>query len=310
MDLLTASSLSTMRSCPRQHWFKYELMLSKDREAAPLRMGSAFHEAMHLKAIGSPDGLCLHGALKGYEHTPEWADPVDWATERETVKAMVKGHFRHWREQDITFICAEQEFKIPLVNPETDRASRTFCMAGKIDGIVRLHDGRLGVMEYKTSGDQIHAGSDYWMRMQCDPQIGIYIIAARALGHDVVTVAYDVTRKPSIKRRKASNETPEEFGQRYFDDMLERPEFYFRRAEIPALHDDIEELRYELWQQAKNMIDARKAGRWFRNVSRFTCQWCDFAPVCLGGGGVTPGTAPRGYVIREVKHPELERIEQ
>lgn len=273
-------------------------------------MGSAFHAAMHLKAIGSPNGICLHGALKGYERVPRWADPMRWATERETVKALVLGHFRHWAKQRITWIAQEHEFKIPLVNPDTGRKSRTFSMAGKIDGIVRLHDGRLAVMEYKTAGEPIHAGSPYWARMQCDPQIGIYIIAARELGHDVVTVAYDVTRKPAIRRKQASKETPKQFGDRVRYDMTERPSFYFRRAEIPVLHDDIEELRSELWQQANNMREARKAGRWYRNVSRFTCQWCDFVPICLGGANVIPGTAPRGYVIRKLKHPELEGIEQ
>ncbi len=42
-------------------------------------------------------------------------------------------------------------FDIALVNPETGRPSTNWRLAGVIDRIVRLPDGRLALMEYKTT---------------------------------------------------------------------------------------------------------------------------------------------------------------
>jgi len=46
---LTSTSLGTMRRCPRQYWFRYEVGLRRVRESAPLRLGSAHR-------LGQPKG--------------------------------------------------------------------------------------------------------------------------------------------------------------------------------------------------------------------------------------------------------------
>jgi len=154
---------------------------------------------------------------------PQWADATDWAVERETLKALLSGHFWRYgqdpaspdgqrRASDLAFEAVELSFDVPLVNPVTGALSRAFTLAGKIDGIVRLADGRLAVLEYKTAGEDIAPDADYWLRLRCDGQISLYVLAARALGYDVATVLYDVTRKRTIRLRK--DETPEQFGER------------------------------------------------------------------------------------------------
>ena len=92
----------------------------------------------------------------------------------------------------------ERAFRIPLVNPATKALAKYYDLAGKIDGIVRLEDGRLAVKETKTVSEDIGPDSPLWRRLRIDHQISLYIHVARQLGYQVDTVLYDVVRKPTI----------------------------------------------------------------------------------------------------------------
>jgi len=310
-SLLTATRLTMLRNCLRRHYFRFELGLSRIRKATPLRFGGAFHYGLELHRSGLGRDLAVQTAAADYATCPDWADPTDWAVEGETLKALLAGHFWRYQDDDVEHVAVEQTFQIPLVNPDTGVPSRTFVVAGKIDGIVRLADGRLAVLEYKTSGSDISPESDYWLRLRCDGQISLYVLAARGLGHDVATVLYDVTRKPTIRLRKS--ETPEQYGDRLLKDIGERPDYYFQRREVPRLEDELAECRAESWQQAQLILETRRraarlpdpARAWFRNVSRMTCGYCEFAALCLGAVHIDPANPPSGYQILANPHPEL-----
>jgi len=218
---LTATSLGSMRRCPRLYFYRYELGLSRIRQAAPLRFGAAFHYGLELYNDGLSGDMAVQSATADYETCPDWADPTAWEVEWQTLRQLLAGHFWRYENDDLEHVTVEQSFEIPLINPATGAASRTFRLAGKMDGIVRLPDGRLAVLEYKTAGEDISPDSEYWLRLRCDGQISMYVLAARALGHDVATILYDVTRKPTIRLRK--NETPEQYGERLLEDVGERP---------------------------------------------------------------------------------------
>lgn len=352
---LTATSLAAMRRCPRRYWYRYELGLSRIRLAAPLRLGSAFHYGLELYNAGLSDDLAILTATDDYKTCPDWAEPNGWEIECETVRALLAGHFWRYQKDDLEFVAIEEPFEIPLVNPDTGAASRTFRLAGKIDGIVRLPDGRLAVLEYKTAGEDIGSDSGYWLRLRYDGQISLYVLGARAMGHDlpsprlrqagVATVIYDVARKPTIRphnvpvldedgckivldaegnrvlnangkpRQSASSragyvlqtrmESPSQYGERLLADIGARPDHYFARREIPRLEDDLAACRLELWQQADLIRESRRRGRWFRNVSRMTCDHCQFAELCLSNIRVDPERPPAGYELLDDVHPEL-----
>jgi len=324
-DLLTSTRLATLRRCPKQHYYRYELGLSRVRTSDALRLGAAFHRGLELHNRGVDPATAITEAVAGYQQVPEWADSFEWAVEREVVQELLAGHFWRYENDDIQVVAVERIFRRPLVNPFTGRWSRAFILGGKIDAIVRLADGRHAVLEYKTTGEDIGPDSDYWLRLRCDPQISLYVIAARALGYNVATVLYDVTRKPTIAPLRATppekrkytkdgrlyatqrecDETPEEFGGRLLTDIGDRPDYYFQRREVPRLDDELAEFQAELWQQAKQLLDARRHGRWFRNIHRFTCGTCEFADLCLNGARVVPGAAPSGFQILTDVHPEL-----
>jgi len=342
---LTSTRLASLRRCQRQHYYRYELGLSRVREGDALRLGSAFHAGLEARNRGLDADLAVAQVAVAYDERPVWADPWQWEVERETVRHLLAGYFWRYAADELEFLGVEQAFEIPLVNPATGQASPSFVVAGKIDGIVRLPDGRLAVLEYKTSGEDISSDSDYWLRLRCDPQISLYVIAARALGFDVTTVLYDVTRKPTIKpvqvplldddghkvvlnaegervftaagkpRQTGDSklgyvlqsrpESPVEYGERLLADIGERPEFYFQRREVPRLEDELAQFQVELWQQAEQLEETQRHSRWFRNVGKMTCDYCQFANLCLNSIHVEPGIAPSGFEILRDVHPEL-----
>ncbi|RPI64313.1 MAG: hypothetical protein EHM48_01025 [Planctomycetaceae bacterium] len=308
---LTSTRLSSMRRCLRLHYYRYEMGLSRMKSATALRFGGAFHAGLEAHNRGASDATVMECALADYATIPQWADQTDWAVECATLKTLISGHIWRYGQDHIEIVAVEKSFDIPLVNPATGARSRLFTLAGKMDGIVKLSDGRLAVLEYKTAGEDIGPDGDYWQRLRCDGQISQYVLAARAMGYDVATVIYDVTRKPSIRLRQ--NETPEAYGQRLLEDIGARPDFYFQRREVPRLEDELGQYRSELWQQAQQLIELRRRAlhlndpsrAHFRNVSKMTCGQCEFADICLSSARVDPASPPPGFQILQDIHPEL-----
>ena len=325
-DHLTHSRLSSYRRCPREHYYRYELGIRRDRTAQPLRLGAAFHVGLDLMAQGVERDDAINTATVGYDEVPPWCSSeeqlTDWAVERETVRAMLAAYHWRWSESTIKIIASEQTFDMPIVNPDTGRSTPTFRLAGKIDKVIRLDDGRLAVMEHKTTGVSIEPTSDYWNRLTIDQQISAYMLGARSLGHDVQTVIYDVTRKPSIAPKKLAKadqglygierETPAMFGQRLLEDMAGRTDFYFARVEICRLESDLRDFQVELWQMQRQIQQARNTGRWWRNAGACLMMGrCEYADVCFAGQSLGPDDeVPRGFLRGENLHPELnEEIE-
>lgn len=101
-------------------------------------------------------------------------------------------------------------------------------------------------------------------------------------------------------------QTPAEYGARLLNDIYERPDFYYRRQEIPRLDKDLEDYRYEKWQIQQQYRDSQRLGRWFRNTNscRSFLGTCRYFNICTNGIDVTTET-PAGFVRVENIHPEL-----
>ncbi len=315
--ILTHSRLACFRTCPRKHQLRYEHGLVPDRPSRALRFGTAYHTGLQvLNETGDPSKAYV-AIDKLYKDVPAWALIEDWRLEQTRVKCMVSGWFWRYGAVRREVVAAELHFEIPLRNPKTGAESKLFRLAGKIDAIVKLEDGRLAVEEYKTTGDDVSAESDYWRRLRLDQQIGVYILAARELGYDCATVLYDVTRKPSIAPKKLTKaqqklhnterETLTMHAERLMTDIGERPDFYYARREIPRLEADLDELRLELWQQQTTLRAMQRSGGWYRNTGACNAPFpCAYLPVC--SDRVDPaGPPPRGYVrLTTSIHPELD----
>jgi len=97
-----------------------------NREATPLRFGRGFHYGPELYNARISSDLAIECVTGDYRTCPDWADPIDWAVEGETLQTLLLGHFWRYQEDNIKFVADEQSFEIPLVNPSTGRPSQTF----------------------------------------------------------------------------------------------------------------------------------------------------------------------------------------
>lgn len=338
-NLLTHSSEAAFKTCPRKFFLQYRIGLRPQHDSDALRLGSAFHVGLEQLKHGKDEDEAAAAVVTEYaDHDcPPWLTPEDFDVERETAVALVRGYARRWGADAIVkYVAVEQAFTVPIVNPTTLRETPTFRSAGKIDGIAELPDGRIALIEHKTTSDNIEPGSDYWQRLMMDGQISRYVLAARDLGYDVQTTVYDVTRKPSIRPRNISKaeralatsrgdyygvpltmtcperETPQLYGARLLADLVERPGFYFARNEIPRLEHDLAEFRAEQWSLQRTIrqaeLDAREwgAAAWPRNTGACTSPYrCGFLDVCRGLRGDPTEKIPDGFRRAKVLHGEL-----
>lgn len=311
-NLLTHSRMVSFKTCPRKHHYEYIAGIRRDIDGAPLRMGSALHEGIDiLKSGRSLDEAC-QVVYQNYANVPAWATTdeaiEEWTVECEIVLRLVTAWQWRWQTDIIEVIATEQAFELPLINPATGAKSRTWNIAGKIDGIVRLADGRIAVMETKTTSDDLSPDSDFWRRLRMDQQISHYMLAARTLGYAVETVYYDVLRKPGIRPKLIGKgddkhrETASEYGDRLSIDISERPDFYLARREIPRLDSDLEEFRSELWDIGKAISE----GRSYRNTAACVSPYrCAYLNICSDNLDVSSHT-PSGFVrLTSSLHPEL-----
>lgn len=268
------------------------------------------------------------------------------AIEVATVEALLGGYAWRWAQQPLEVIASEQTFVVPLLNPVTGGASKLFSLAGKIDGIVKLEDGRLAVLEHKLLGEDISSDGEFWRRMQMDQQISLYVYAARQCGFDVSAVLYDVARKPTIKptpipvldenglrivldnignRVLTAQGKPRQTGDTVLGyvvqtrpmtaaewqsklmlDIGERADHYFARVEVARLDSEIDECVQELWDQAKTIREAQRYNRHYRTVSRNSCVWCAYFGLCSSKRDVTSGQWPEGFEYVNDIHAELQ----
>ncbi len=297
-QLMTATRMNCLLDCPRKHYWRYEVGLKRETDSAALRFGTAWHAAMEDRWQRRSYESALAKALAT-------AQDFDEATVA-TLSGLLAGYYRRWQDDPVKELHPEVEFRHPL------RGSRSFDCAGKIDGLGILHDGRLALVEHKTTGTDISPGSDYWIRLRANPQVLQYVIAAWSLGWDLHTVLYDVTRKPAIRVKKG--ESPEEYSERLAKDCEERPDFYFARREVPILQDDVESFHIQRVELAKLILNFRAAARkarrpeqaWPRHLTEMQCRLCDYASFCLQNIVPDPAQPPAGFRVG-AQHPELNQ---
>lgn len=312
MQLLTYSSKRAFRECRKRFWFAYEKMLRPVEDARALRIGRAMHKAIELWRTGK-----------------SWIETLDDLSEfdRLTCWALMVGYTEHWSAENCgEEIATEQSFELRLRNPDQrGGTSHTFRRAGKIDGIVRLPDGRVALRETKTTSESIDS-EFYWRHLMIDNQVTDYWLAALDMEYLVEVVIYDVIRKPSMAPHKATpiekrkytkngtlyaaqrllDETPEKWGERLLADIRSRPEFYYQHREIVRLDQQLNDSRYDAWDTARDIADAQRLNRWYPNPSSRLCRTCAYFDLCVGLTPWDGKSVPEGFQRIATPHPELE----
>jgi hypothetical protein len=340
---LTHSSEQCFKTCPRKYFLQYVLGLRPQHDSDALRIGSAFHVGLESLKNALPEDAAADAVRLAYADAtcPPWSTPEDFAVEQEIAVSLVRGYSRRYATDAILrTVAVELPFALPIVNPETGRATPSYLSCGKMDWIAQLPDGRMALVEHKTVGESIEPESDYWKRLALDGQISRYILAAQELGYPVETVIYDVVRKPQISPKRIvkadaqmalaqghyfghpldgplpERETPELYAARLLADMGCRPAFYFARMEVPRLLGDLREFQAEQWSIQKMIrsceLESRTSGRmaWPRNTGACIHPYrCQFLDVCRGVMGDPENEIPMGFRRAERAHEELPEIQ-
>lgn len=206
--LLTNSSLRTFRECPRRFQNSYVRLRRPVRTPKPLAFGTVIHaglasawEYARTHVSWPEPGRALYGALACARHAAEPHLESDALTEVDLVRAevMLTCYVARWAPamQEWEVLDVEEEWSSDLVNPQTGRRSRTYTLGGKRDALARRRaDGSMWVIEHKTTGEDVSAGSVYWQKLRLDMQVSMYYDGARRRGYDVAGVLYDVLVKP------------------------------------------------------------------------------------------------------------------
>ena len=323
IEVFTNTSLATGRLCPRKLELGYNFKLELDgADPEALAVGSAWHKAHHW-ATRDDDEAAAYDALRLYAPGELWNQKLGRLFAAQSA-LMPKIE---------TIIEPEHTFRVRLEDIE---------LAGQIDGIIELEDGRRGILERKTSGEDISEGAAYWNRLRLDVQVGLYYLAAEAEGWEPQFILYDVVRKPTIRQARPGTkkdmarmlreidsdgvcvyygerfsedearpaierekETVGMFGARLSQDISTRPDFYFQRQPVHRTRDDFIELARDLRAQVEAIKLYDSIGHYPRNPHACDAYGqCAFFALC--SNNIHPGgDVPTGYRRREHLHPEL-----
>lgn len=303
-EALTSSRMGCLLTCPRKHYYQYELNLHRTLKSDALRFGTAFHAGLAEIAAGKN----YEEAFKAAVATAQGVNALDVQT-CAVLAGLLQGYAEHYAaETAAAFDCTKMQPEVPF--RYRIAGSLTFSAAGVIDGLATLKDGRRALIEHKTCSEDIGDGAEYWTRLRFNQQLYQYIDALWASGMgDFETVIYDVIRKPSI--RVKNGESPEAFRERLYKDCMERPGFYFARRELTVLDQDVATFREQRLTIGRIILFYRAAQKrtksaelaWPRNCG-FTCKTCEFAGFCLQNITVSAGNPPSGFEVQA--NPELQ----
>jgi hypothetical protein len=249
----------------------------------------------------------LRSALSAIEG--EQAD----ALVRAKVKGLLIGYHERWKDVEWETLSVEEEYELPLVNPETGRTSRTFRHAGKFDGIIRYKpSGKIYLLEHKSSSEEIaDPAAVFWKRRKIDSQVSHYVLANLQLGILLDGTVCDVIRKPGIRpkeivgepfrtlvqqgiyygfpvpdktRRLLKQEDEELYSLRLARECIKNADRYFQRRAEPRLNSETLSYAGELWDIGQSILEIRRTGRRIKNSDACLMYGtpCQYLGICCG----------------------------
>ena len=301
----TYSMWSSFRNCRRAAELRYLEQLVPLQLDHNLHFGSLIHECLELwhgqrdlaLVLDRIDRLC-----------PNRAQDEDQKRDWLNATAMMTAYSARYATEEFEIVALEKTFEGPIVNPATGAASRSFVLAGKIDGIVRI-GGEYFVLEHKTAS-QVDA--DYLEKLWTDFQITLYAYyIEQTLGVPITGILYNMLVKARLQQGKGETveefetrraellaksktgkttakrklpESDEEFAAR-LDEKYADPQM-FHREMLYLSRDRFDILRSELWELTQAFLDARRRGVFYQNTAFcFNYQRpCAYFALCRPNG--------------------------
>jgi len=153
------SALETFRQCPQKYKFQQidKIKAVKNKDAV---FGSKIHDALKFFHSQRPVSPILDELLNYFKDI--WPDlSVDGTSElfqsqqedmiyfNEGIKILRKYYTYFLKNRDnFTILDTESRFEIPIKHPKTDQVCN---LVGKIDRIDKLSNGKIEIIDYKTT---------------------------------------------------------------------------------------------------------------------------------------------------------------
>jgi len=303
--ITTYSMWSLFRNCRKACEWRYIHELVPLEQDHNLAFGTVIHKCLEIWHSSRDLGPVLDFIDRTYANRAQEEDQKrDW----HLSSAMMKGYAACYASEEFNVVALEKTFEGSIVNPATGASSRSFMLAGKVDGVVRIGDEHF-LLEHKTAS-QVDA--DYLERLWTDFQIVLYSrYVEQTLGIRIAGVLYNIlvkarpqqgrgeteaefearradliakskTGKSSAKRRRP--ESDDEFQERLAAKYTEPGMFH--REMLYLSRDRFETLQAELWELTQAFLDARRRGVFYQNTA-FCFHYrrpCAYFPLCRSDG--------------------------
>lgn len=271
LPLITNSRLRAYRRCPRLHDISYVQGYRPVETSSAMYFGTLVHLGL--------EGWWGSGLAFGLQKMR-----MEESNELELIKAeeLLKGYDARWKNENWETLAVEKEFEFDF---------HGYRLGGKIDAIAR-RDGRIYLVEHKTTSSSCEPGSDYWQRVSVlDSQVSMYYYAAKALGYDIAGCLYDVLYRPNIRpyktgAKRKEEETGEEFGARLRSHIADEPEKYYQRGILTRTETDEASFTSDLLGWLKRITTDVDAPRNTEACYSYNRN-CEYVPVCSGTAELT-----------------------
>ncbi|MBZ0271371.1 PD-(D/E)XK nuclease family protein [bacterium] len=297
----TYSMWSSFRNCRMACKLRYLDFLVSLEFDPNLRFGSAIHQFLECWHRHSDLTQVLDLIDRSY---PNRAGDEDQQRDWHLATAIMKGYATRYPSEEFAVVELEKTFEGEIVNPATAAMSRSFLLAGKVDGIVRIGD-EFFLLENKTAS---LLDSGYLERLWTDFQIILYCwYVEQTLGLRINGVIYNIIVKAKLQQSRGETEaefearrseliaksktgkssaqrrmpeTDDEFQARLAVKYIEPGMFH--REILYISRDRFAVLQSELWELTQNFLDARRRDVWYQNTSQ-CFQYgrpCSYFPLC------------------------------
>jgi hypothetical protein len=301
----TYTMWSQFRNCRKAVDWRYLQQLVPIERDRNLHFGSFVHECLQTwhERRDVAEVLALINRLSPNRFHDE-NQRRDW----HLASAMMKAYAARYFAEEFEVIALEQTFEGPIVNPATGAASRSFVLAGKVDGIVRI-GGDHFILESKTAAQ---VDGDYLEKLWTDFQITIYAnYIEQRMGIPITGILYNVLVKAKLQQSKGETEqefqerrvellaksktgkssakrrmpeTDEQFQQRLAEKYADPAMFH--REMLYLSRDRFKILRSELWELTQAFLDARRRSIFYQNTA-FCFNYhrpCPYFALCRSNG--------------------------
>jgi hypothetical protein len=134
-ELLTQSAMRCYRLCPRKYQYRIVMRMRPLKKPETLSTGTSIHGALDVYRRTGDLEAAKAALTTGLPTEKEPEPKLEDLYVRAKETAMIMGYAARWGKPK-GIISVEQTFRVPMINPETGAASRTFSLGGRVDAIV------------------------------------------------------------------------------------------------------------------------------------------------------------------------------